>query len=514
MFRSRQARPSSSSSNTLENYFTVNSLDAFAYDPKNDDDEDEVEEVVTESVTLDEDQQAAVDAVAAGKSIFLTGPAGSGKSLVIKEIIKRNGGKTKCMVTSSTGISAIGIGGVTLHSFFKLHEFVDVTMPYKHAAKLRQNDDFMRKMSACRILVIDEVSMIDAALLDFVAKLCQYIRGEYSTAFGGIQAVVVGDFGQLKPVTKTGQPQKEWAFKAEVFSSLTICTLSVQHRQGNDARFAEVLEHMRMGTLTKQEVDWLMLRENAPFPNDGIEPVYLFGRTASADKLNKEKLEQLDASTEHVYTGRLTIEKSAGKMTKKDREAAERYIVQHYRVKSELTLRRGCSVMLLINLDLPHLGNGSQGVVQDFDEDGYPIVRFTNSMVRVIRPKAYSIPKNPSAYSFYGKFSQLPLMVSYAYTIHKSQGQTIDRIVLSLTKADTFEENIAYVGWTRGRSYESYSTRGFFHFVDKQGEVIASSIRTNADSVRFNRQCIAASRSLKRKAAMRANSSGQTKRLR
>ncbi|KAJ1306990.1 hypothetical protein OPQ81_007970 [Rhizoctonia solani] len=436
-------------------------------------------------ITLSYEQSQILDLVKKGSNIFFTGSAGTGKSVLLREIIKalrKKYGKTQdaVAITASTGIAACNIGGVTLHSFSGIG--IGEGTPENLAVKIKRNKNASSRWLRCKVLIIDEVSMLDGDLFDRLAKVACIIR-KSAKPFGGIQLIVTGDFFQLPPVMKGGQPK--FAFEAEKWSECVERTfnLSKVFRQ-KDPRFVDMLNEMRFGRLTPSSIR-TFYELSRPIPNDGIDATELFPRREDVDRSNSLRMAALPGK-EETFPAR-----DAGTIT----DPVQRdKMLQNFMAPKELSLKVNAQVMLLKNID-ETLVNGSVGRVVafydatevDIGEKGeliqiyapeekkknakkqkeqpqglkkYPLVEFRvprGTRKLLVMPETFKV-ELPNGEVQVSR-TQLPLILSWAMSIHKSQGQTLDRVKVDCGRI--FEKGQAYVALSRATSLEGLQVLNF-----------------------------------------------------
>ena len=379
--------------------------------------------------TLIPEQQPAFDILMSGKNTFLSGEAGAGKSFVLRafidalKILKKN-----VLITAPTGVAAINVGGTTLHRAFKAPTGPIVDPSSKSTNNVVKSAD---------VIIIDEISMCRQDLFSFVGTK---IKNAYIKTGKQIQVVVVGDFFQLPPViTNTdksvlGEIGKGFAFQSPLwqFFKFTPVILTKVVRQ-DDINFITNLNKIRVGD--KSGIDWINANAS-PDLNDGI---YLCGVNKLASDINLKKLEELDAE-EVVY----------------DAEETGIVSAQEKATDEHLSLKVGAKVMFLINDSMGRYTNGSLGVIKKCCRD-YVIVNIgdTDIIVQYHTWEVYDYEvvrdgkKAKLKKVLRGSFSQLPLRLAYAITIHKSQGQTYDKVNLY---PDCFECGQLYVALSRATS--------------------------------------------------------------
>lgn len=388
-------------------------------------------------------QQRVVDAVVAGRNVFFTGSAGTGKSFTMQHIIKvLKKMKKNVYITASTGIAATHIGGVTLHSFggtgIKLDNLNHILV------KVDKNPDARKRWQDCQVLVIDEISMLSGTFFTTLNQVAQVMRKD-RRSFGGIQLVVTGDFFQLPPVKEKDFVFESPAWKECIDVSIVLETV---FRQRDDAVFIELLQNARMGFVTDKQDQMLQRRVRHPLMQSN--PTRLYTRRDGADAENKRHLDKLSGplvcfnATLHVQRKTSYEDKQAGETLKRNCLAPE-----------ELQLKVGAQVILLKNLNPPHLVNGSRGRVVGFEEEEgfkYPVVEFTNGITLKVTRQVWECKNGTRLQASY---KQIPLCLAWALTVHKGQGMTLDAAVLDI--GECWDPGQAYVALSRCTSLEGVS---------------------------------------------------------
>lgn len=441
-------------------------------------------------ITLSYEQSQILDLVKQGKNVFFTGSAGTGKSVLLREVIKalrKKHGKAQdaVAVTASTGIAACNIGGQTLHSFSGIG--IGEGTPESLAIKVKKNKNAVSRWLRCKVLIIDEVSMLDGDLFDRLARVACLVR-KNTRPFGGIQLIVTGDFFQLPPVMKNGQPK--FAFEAEKWAECVERTfnLSKVFRQ-KDPRFVDMLNEMRFGRLTPASIR--TFHELArPIRDDDIDATELFPRREEVDRANNLRMSALPGR-EQRFTAR-----DSGTIT--DPTQRDK-MLQNFMAPKDISLKIDAQVMLLKNID-ETLVNGTVGRVTGFydatevdvTEKGeliqiyapedkkklssaakakhkearaeglikYPLVEFKvprGTRQLVVMPDTFKV-ELPNGEVQVSR-TQLPLILSWAMSIHKSQGQTLDRVKVDCGRI--FEKGQAYVALSRATSLEGLQVLNF-----------------------------------------------------
>lgn len=392
-------------------------------------------------------QTDALKVLQSGKNVFLTGEPGAGKTHTVNEFIKwALANDKKVAVTASTGIAATHINGMTIHSFCgigikrKLFEG-DVDAIWRNHFKARQ-------IALPDILIIDEISMLDANTLDMVNEVLNYSPnfGGAGKAFGGKQIIFVGDFFQLPPVPdrfKKKEPVR-FAYEADSWkhAAPVICYLTEQHRQ-NDTVFLDLLTSMRAGTLTEKHKNLLLSRNDIPVHVS--ESTLLYTHNEDVDRLNADMLSEIDEEP-HVYD-----------MASEGHEVAVSILKKQCLSPERLDLKTGALVMFTRNNWDTGYVNGTIGTVTEFLRDGLPVVTTKDGKeIVVLRAEWKFVNSHGQATA---SIKQLPLRLAWAMTIHKSQGMSLDQAHIDLSGA--FEFGQGYVALSRVRSLKGLTLEGF-----------------------------------------------------
>ena len=399
-------------------------------------------------------QQKAFDYMVKGENIFLTGPAGTGKSLVI-HMFKNLYGKQKTIaITSTTGVSAIVIGGTTLHSYLGIG--LGTGSVDDLVAKIMKNSKAKQKWLSLDVLVIDEISMLSADLFDKLEQVARIVRRKNlprmlaenapEQPFGGIQLILSGDFLQLPVVGD----ENRFCFEADSWKKCVSHTVQLtENMRQADAEFQEILGDLRYGKLTKKAKKLLESRIGVELKNDlGIKPTRIYTTNAAVDIMNEKELDKL-AENNDFY--QYDMEVYFYEFVQDRNQALEKYRKSSL-APERLQLCKGAQVMLLYNLDVPGgLANGSRGVVIDF-VDGIPIVRFLNGVECPIDFYSWEVEEGKKKIV---RLTQIPLKLAWAVTAHKSQGCTLDYAEVDLS--NIFAYGQAYVALSRVKSADGLS---------------------------------------------------------
>lgn len=390
-----------------------------------------------------------------GVNLFLTGKAGTGKTTFLKNLRKES--EKRIVVLAPTGIAAINAGGMTIHSFFQLDFAPFLPGAARHSEK-RRFDRFnrakLRVLGSMDLLVIDEISMVRADLLDAVDDVLRRHR-DPTRPFGGVQLLMIGDLQQLPPVVK----DEEWEllspyyrspyfFDSNALAQTEYVTVELKkvYRQ-NEGRFLELLNHIRSNTASPEIIAELNTRFHPDFvPPEGERYIRLTTHNFRADNINSECMARL---TTAPHTFRATVQGT--------------FPESSYPVPATLTLKRGAQVMFVKNdpTGERQYYNGMLGEITALDAGtGTVTVRAADTGLDITvgtvdwENVKYEIDATSKQISedVCGTFSQIPLRPAWAITIHKSQGLTFDHAIIDA--ADSFAHGQAYVALSRCRTLE------------------------------------------------------------
>lgn len=374
-------------------------------------------------------QSRAIERLQTSNNIFITGEAGTGKSFLIHRYLLRY--SPKATLLASTGAAAVLIGGRTFHSFFGLGILEGGKA--RTIDKAIKNGKLLKRLRECREIIIDEVSMLPGIVLDTAEEISRIAR-ESDEPWGGIRMVAVGDFAQLPPVNRSGGP-RDWAFTHPVWqrSEFEACCLVTPVRF-IDQDFYSVLNSIRMGKFNQEAKEKLNGRMKGEKPQD-VTHLYPWRNRVRA--FNQDRLSKLDTSLEKiksVYSGQ------ARAIENLKRQAP---------VPEVLELKEGAYVMMQQNDPRNRWVNGSCGWVRDIGKEKLTIELVNGKTIKVMKA-AFSMVDADG--NLLAEVVNFPVQLAYATTIHKSQGQTLDRAVMHLK--GLWEPGQAYVALSRLRSLE------------------------------------------------------------
>ena len=386
------------------------------------------------AIKLSQEQQSVVDQIDKTREhIFVTGRAGTGKTAVLKAFAKQT--SKKMVIAASTGIAALNAGGMTLHRLAGVGTALPADMGVD-LPKVKMKRLWLKHIDT---IIIDEISMVSADLLDSVDRNLRYITGIHDQAFGGIQIVMFGDPYQLPPVvTKpdqrwydVGKYRSAWFFDAKVWNRTPFKTVELQHifRQ-EDAMFKDLLNGVRDASLDR---DGLFALNALGARTGRTEHALLLGSTNRiVEHRNRARLSALPGRT-HVYTARVNTGFGRG-------EPAER----------RLELKVGSHVMMLNNDAADRWVNGSRGEIEYCEPDAVQVRIWDTDEVHKVERNAW-VPDGtpPDGYVSAPKYWQLPVKLAWAVSIHKSQGLSLPEIEIDMGQFGAFEGGMTYVALSR-----------------------------------------------------------------
>jgi len=396
------------------------------------------------------------------QSVFLTGKAGTGKSTFLKYICSHT--KKKHVVLAPTGIAAINAAGVTMHSFFKLPfrpmlpDDPDLSLKKSRIFEFfKYNRQHRKLISELELVIIDEISMVRADIIDCIDRILRVYSGNMRLPFGGKQLLLVGDIFQLEPVVPSDQKEilsrfyaSPFFFSANIFKEINLVPIELQkiYRQ-TDPVFISILDRIRNNTIRTQELTILNGRFFPDF-NPSNEDMYitLATRRDQVDFINEKKLAELKEE-EFTFTGKIEGEFPESSLP----------------TSLHLSLKRQAQVIFIDNDYERRWVNGTIGIVSDIDENGNVYILLENGVEHLVGPTSwrnyrykYNEKEKRVEEEIVGTFEQLPIRLAWAITIHKSQGLTFNRVVVDLT-GGVFAGGQTYVALSRCTSLEGVVLR-------------------------------------------------------
>ncbi len=390
-------------------------------------------------------QNQALTILKTGANVFLTGEPGAGKTYTINAFVsflKEHG--IEPAITASTGIAATHIQGQTIHSWSGIG--IRKTLSPYDLDQMATIEYLVRRINKTKVLIIDEVSMIDGFTLDLVDAVCKTIK-QSAEPFGGIQVVLVGDFFQLPPISRYGDVVP-FAFESRAWKEMKplVCYLTEQHRQSDDT-FLRLLSAIRRNE--RMDDHMIHLEQRIISDSDSFDHLEnmtrLYAHNADVDAINTAALCAIDGPT-NTYT-----------MFSKGSESLVASLKKGCLSPERLDLKIGAVVMCTKNNMQKGFVNGTTGTVMRFETGTkYPIIQTKDREEITIEPMDWTIEEDGKIKASIG---QIPLRLAWAITIHKSQGLSLDNAMMDLRQV--FEFGQGYVALSRVRSLSGLYLAGW-----------------------------------------------------
>jgi ATP-dependent DNA helicase PIF1 len=435
------------------------------------------ESIELPNIPLDElspEQRIAYDKYISGENLFITGPGGTGKTKLIQYFLQyATASNQKISVCAMTGCAAIllNCNARTIHSWSGIK--LAKGDPSKIVTSVLSNRNCVKSWKAVKVLIVDEISMMSKKVFEILEEIGRASRLS-SLPFGGIQVIFTGDFYQLPPVGSDGEKDTdkfcfESAIWNRVFKKENHVELKTMFRQ-RDPVYVGILSQIRKGALAEENIKLLQTyvkREYDPDLHNGCVPTKIFPIRSKVDYVNNMMFSKIQEK-EHMFefitkTDCLTYLDSTKAIPsiilQKCRELTSKFIeyevdtlINNIPSPKVLRLKIGVSVMCTINLDMESgICNGSQGVIINIietDKGASPIVKFSNGIIKMISPHYWQSEEYPTI-----AVAQYPLMLSWAITIHKIQGATLDMAEIDIGQS-IFEYGQTYVALSRIKSLD------------------------------------------------------------
>lgn len=382
--------------------------------------------------SLNTKQREAVEEVLNGRNILITGPGGTGKSFTIKYITELLIENNKYYgLTATTGTASVLIGGQTINSYLGIglgnSKVSDIIK------NIITNKNIRERIVKLEVLIIDEISMLDDKLFEKISEILSTIRGQLidkklaEKPFGGIQMIFVGDFCQLAPVKGL------YCFLSKVWEKLDVNIIVLEElvRQTGDQLFQKILGIVRKGKCTDNIITVLERLKDTQF-SDNIIPTKLYPVNVDVDKINNIEVEKLKKKGYKSSLYKATCSKGNEKTA----------------LNYDIELTENAQIIITRNIDISHgLVNGTRGVIKHLGCD-YVIIEDVNNNVHTINYYKDIMNKKTSY------IMHMPIRTSYALSIHKSQGMTIDAVELDLG-ANIFAYGQTYTALSRAKNLNS-----------------------------------------------------------
>ena len=413
------------------------------------------------------------------QSLFLTGKAGTGKSTFLKYLCSTT--KKKYVILAPTGVAAVNVGGVTIHSFFNmpfrpmLPDDEDLTSK-KIRDFLKYGKEKIQLIEKTELFIIDEISMVRADTIDFIDKVLRKFSRNKNLPFGGKQLLFVGDVFQLEPVIKSDEKQifahfypNNFFFSAKVFNDFCLVTIELlkTYRQ-KDPKFIEILDKIRTNNVDESVLSLINSR-HVNVDEDVVSDytITLATKRDLVDTLNQNKLNKIN-NQKFIYYGIIEGEFPSNSLP----------------TPKELELKEGAQVMFIKNDVDKRWYNGSIGIVSRINENKSLFIVLENGEEYEVEPEIwdnvrykYNETKHRIEEEVLGTYKQLPVRLAWAMTIHKCQGLTFEKVIIDLS-GGVFAGGQTYVALSRCKSLEGIILRK---------PVSRRDIFVNNDIIKFSR---------------------------
>jgi ATP-dependent DNA helicase PIF1 len=396
-------------------------------------------------------QKEALDILKTGVNAYITGAAGSGKTHLLNMYIDYlDDHEVNMGITASTGIAATHMGGVTIHSWTGLG--VSSHINAHDLESLQEKQYLYKRLEKVKVLIIDEVSMLHHFRLDMVDQVLRAFKRS-ELPFGGIQVILCGDFFQLPPVSRYGEPDPKFVYHSRSWreGEFRVCYLEEQFRQRDDISL-RVLNAIRLNNIDEVTMNQVRSRfrtdngERVIQAETMTQPTRLYTHNIDVDAVNEKELEHLSGDT-------MTYE-----METKGNPTLVDILKKSCLAPEFLNLKVGAKVMFVKNNFEAGYANGTLGVVKELEgfSSGGPVVETFSGKLIEVPVESWMVEEEGKVKA---ELKQYPLRLAWAITVHKSQGMSLDAVEVDLSKA--FEKGMGYVALSRVRSWDGLTILGF-----------------------------------------------------
>lgn len=415
---------------------------------------------------LSEEQVFVFNKYVNGDNIFITGPGGTGKSALIREIYNHaTANEKKIQVCALTGCAALLLQckAKTIHSWAGIGQGMGAIPAI--VEKVTKNKYKRKNWTDVDILIIDEVSMMSKKLFNILNEIGNRARKKIGVPFGGIQVIFSGDFYQLPPVgEKEDAETSQFCFESDdwnvVFPRENQIPLVKIFRQ-LDPVYANILNQLREGKLKRSSHEILLKHIGKQISTEGdIQPTKLYPRRHSVESINNAEMKKIGTDEKKYQMRRLVdLVPTRQTYTKEEIEYEYKYLESSIQCEQSVQLKIGAQVMCIVNMETSSgykLCNGSQGIVVRFNEQNIPVIKFRGIPVPIaVGYHTWISESIPSI-----GLAQIPLILAWALTIHKAQGATLDIAEIDVGN-NVFECGQTYVALSRVKSLEGLYLTAF-----------------------------------------------------
>lgn len=388
-------------------------------------------------------QSKALAIMKSGRNVFLTGSAGAGKTYVLNQYIKYlREHRIGVAITASTGIAATHMNGQTVHSWSGIGIRNEIS--HRHLVNLKEKKYFRDKIEKAKVLIIDEISMLHRRQLDLVNEVLKFFK-ETEEPFGGLQVIFSGDFFQLPPIGEEWESSRDkFAFMSDAWveANVNVCYITEQHRQ-SDNPLNFILNEIRSGNVSQESIDLLQDRLQLHHEEDDNE-TQLFTHNYDVSRTNL------------YYLDKIGKESRTFEATTFGNPVLVEMLTKSVLAEEILEIKVGAQVMFVRNNYEAGYVNGTIGRVSGFSPKGFPLVKTVDGELIEAKEETWAIEDETG--KALASFTQIPLKLAWAITIHKSQGMTLDAAKIDLSRA--FEKGQGYVALSRLRDIKGLKLLG------------------------------------------------------